>query len=284
MMIMAERFFLPDEFPGKFREEMVLAAEIYHRIQGSSFKEYAYAVFDAYFISDSEQKLAALGNFFTEFYEANVTGIQPKNDGQWELTAAFPQFPLDEHNLLCWAADLLLKGYEFDCKLDGYGTYANAENNEFPDEAPARLPWYFDEALKAYNNRNFSTSAIYFSSAIRIFPENANAWYSRGTAKDAIFLRARAREDYDKAISLSPSFVEAYINRGVNKDLAGAYEAALEDFRKALELDGDNAMAYFNMGNTRHNMGNTHAACEDWRKASALGAAYADEQLRRHCK
>lgn len=283
MKNMAERFFLPGQFPGKFSEEVVLADEVYKRMLGSGFKTYAYAAFDAYFITDSKEKAAALGAFFTESYQAKVNGIVEK-ENLWELTAAFPQFPVDQDSLLCWAADLLLKGYEFDCKLDGYGTYAGVDSNEFPNEEGGRLPWYFEEALKAYGNRNFSTAAIYFSSAIRIFPENPNAWYSRGIARDEVFLRAKAREDYDKAIELAPSFVEAYVNRGINKDLSGEFDAALGDFRKAIELDGANAVAYFNMGNTKHMMGNVKDACTDWQKARELGSTFADEQLKRYCK
>lgn len=280
---MANRFFTRDQFIRKFSEEVLLAADVYKRILDSGFKEYAYAAFDVYFISDSKEKLEKLGSFFTSFYDAKITGITEK-EGGWELTADFPQFPLDQDNLLCWATDLLLKGYEFDCRQDGYGTFAGADSNKFPDEEKGRLAWYFEEGLKAYNNRNFSASAIYFSTAIRIFPENPNAWYSRGIAKDEIFLKAKAREDYDKAIELAPAFVEAYINRGVNKDHAGEYEAALQDFAKALELDGNNATAYFNRGNTRHNMEDPAGACADWKKAKELGAGYATAQLEMHCR
>ncbi|WP_157986626.1 tetratricopeptide repeat protein [Chitinophaga alhagiae] len=280
---MNERFFPADQFARKFTEEVLLAADIYKRMLDSGFEEYAYAVLDAYFISGQQEKIKKLGDFFTQYYQAKVTAVAEKGDG-WELTVAFPQFPLNEDNLLCWAIDLLLKGYEHDCMLDGYGTDAGTGNYEFSDEDNSRLPWYFDEALKAYHHRNFSAAIIYFSSAIRIFPENPNAWYSRGIARDAIFLRAKALEDYNRAIELAPSFVEAYINRGVNKNLSASYAAALEDFRKAVDLDGNNATAYFNMGNTHHSMGNLADACAAWKKAQELGAEYAAEQLALHCK
>ncbi len=282
-MNMADRFFTPGQFAGKFNQEALLAEEVYRRILGNGFKEYAYAEFDAAFLTDKKEKAEAFGVFLARVYDAKVTGVKEEN-GLWELSAGFPRFPLNQENLLCWATDLLLKGYQFDCRLDGYGTFANASNDEFPDEDGSRLPWYFEEALKAYNNANYSASIIYFTSAIRIFPENPNAWYSRGTAKDGIYLQLAARRDYDKAIELAPVFVEAYINRAINKDLTEEYDAALADFDKAIELDGDNATAYFNRGNTLHNMGNTTGACANWRKAKELGAAYADEQLQLHCK
>lgn len=283
MKHMAERFFSVDQLPGKFNEEALLAADICKRILDSGFEEYAYATLDAYFISDQQEKVKKLGAFFAQLYQAKVIAVAEK-ENYWELTVEFPPFPLNEDHLLCWAIDLLLKGYEHDCKLEGYGTYAGTGNYEFPDEDGSRLPWYFDEALKAYHNRNFSAAIIYFTSAIRIFPENPNAWYSRAIARDAVFLHAKALEDFNKAIELAPSFTEAYINRGVNKDLSGEYAAALEDFGKAVALDGNNATAYFNIGNTYLHMGNLAGACAAWEKARELGAEYAAEQLALHCK
>lgn len=280
---MADRFFLVNQFPAKFEQEWNFAADTYQRMVAGGVKPYVYAAFDVYFVSNTKEKTEALGAYLTETYEATVTGISER-EGLWELTADLPRFPVTEDHLICWAIDLLLKGYEFDCKLDGYGTFANADNNEFPDEDGSRLPWYFEEALTAYNKGIYSKAIFYFTSAIRIFPENANAWYSRGTVKDVLYMHAKAREDYDKAIELSPAFVEAHINRGVSHDSSGEYEAALADFAAAIMLDGNNGTAYLNLGNTRQRMGDIAGACTNWRKALELGQPQAGELLKKHCE
>lgn len=280
---MADRYFTRQQFIAKFPEEVILAADVYNRMTGSGFPEYALAEFDVYFISDAQEKLEKLAAFLTAVYGMKTKSISQQN-GQWELETLSPKFPVDADNLLCWAIDLAIKGYEHDCRLDGYGTFAGADSKEFQDESTGRLAHYFELAMESYRQRNFGAAVINFTTAIRIFPENANSWYSRAIAKEEILLGAKAREDYDKAILLSPEFKEAYINRAVNKDDAGEYEAALQDYNKAIELDALNPIVYFNRGNTRQHLGDQAGACSDWKKAKDLGAEYAGAKLEEYCK
>ncbi|MGX5817139.1 tetratricopeptide repeat protein [Chitinophaga lutea] len=278
-----QRYFTQDQFIARFGEEILLAGDIYARMAENGFPEYALAEFDATFSSNQPEKLQALGVLLRDVYGATVKGISER-DGFFELTADFPVFPVDADNLLCWAVDQLWKGFEQDCRLEGYGTSSTTQEPTFPDEEPGRLAWYFEEGLRAWDMRNFGMTSIHFTTAIRIFPENANAWYSRAIARDQLFLYAKARADYDKALELSPSFVEAYINRAVNNDRSERYAEAMADYERALELEPENATAYYNRGNTKFNRGDRSGACEDWEKAKALGAAFAEERLAAYCR
>lgn len=280
---MAERYFTREEFIARFPGEAALAADVYNRMAGSGFPEYALAEFDVYFVSNAREKLEKLAAFLAAVYGMQTKSIGQQN-GQWELETVSPKFPVDADNLLCWAADLAIKGYEHDCRLDGYGTFAGADSKDFQDESAGRLAHYFELAMESYRQRNFGAAVINFTTAIRIFPENPNSWYSRAIAKEEILLGPKAREDYDKAIELSPEFREAYINRAVNKDEAGDYEAALLDFGKALELNALDPIVYFNRGNTRQHLGDQAGACSDWKKAKDLGGEYAAAKLEAFCK
>lgn len=278
-----ERYFTQDQFIAQFNAEILQAAEVWQKLQESGFPEYALAVFDFTFVSDEREKLEALAQLFTSGYDFVMSEVT-QHGGTWKLQGVSNEFPVDGDNLLCWAIDILVKGFERDCRLDGYGTFAGAANDEFPDMAAGKLEHYFNLALSAYQQKNYSASAIHFNTAIRIYDVNPNSWYSRAIVKDSLYLVMQARADYDQAIALAPAFKEAYINRAVNKYEAGEYDAATEDFNKVLELDPDNAMVYYNRGNTKFNAGDRAGACADWKRSQELGGEYAAERLAEYCR
>ncbi|WP_341837273.1 tetratricopeptide repeat protein [Chitinophaga pollutisoli] len=281
---MAARFYSRDQFFQRMPQEIVLAADVYRRMTDSGWKENALAAFEVYFVSDDRARLEKLGYLLQDAYRMKVAGTRQSGGGIIELGAVTAPIPVSEENLLYWVMDMGIKGFEHDCRMDGYSTGTPPETQEFPDESPEKLAEYFETGLAAYDNRNYSDCAIRFTSAIRIFPENANAWYSRAIAKDALLLNAKARADYDEAIRLSPEFKEAYINRAVNKDEAGDYAGALADYDQAILLDALNPAVYFNRGNTRQRLGDQAGACADWTKARNLGAEYAEESLKTFCR
>ncbi|WP_157963099.1 tetratricopeptide repeat protein [Chitinophaga deserti] len=281
---MAARFYSRDQFFQRMPQEIVLAADMYRRLTETGWKEFALVELEVYFVSDDRTKLETLGYFLKDVYEMKVAGTRASGGGIIELGAITAAIPLSEENLLCWVMDMCLKGFEHDCRMDGYSAPPPPEEFEFPDESPGRLAEIFDKGLASYAKRNYSDCAIQFTSAIRIFPENANAWYSRAIAKDDLLLNAKAREDYDEALRLSPEFKEAFINRAVNKDEAGDYAGALEDYNQAILLDALNPAVYFNRGNTKQRLGDQEGACRDWTKARDLGADYAEDSLKAYCR
>lgn len=280
---MENRYFTQQEFNENFGNEMALAADVYAERKKTGIEDDALAVYDFVFISDSKNKLEELAGFLTTHYGYTTREIKEEND-HWELTGDATEFPVDEENLIYWAIDLYCKGYVYDCKLDGYGAMADKDNAVFPPMDTALYGDYFDKAMAAYHNQNLGMTVIHFSTAIKIYADDANAWYSRAIAKDELYTWKAARRDYDKAIELAPHFVDALVNRASNKDDAGEYDAAIADYTRAIELDGENPVAYFNRGNSQFNKGDKHAACEDWNKAKELGADYAQQRIDEHCK
>ena len=280
---MERRFFSETEFNDNFGKEMVTANTVYQRMVSHGWKDYSLATFDFTFVSDSKDKLDSLGNFLTKNYNFKIYPVKKEND-HWELNGDATEFPVDEDNLLFWALDLYTKGFEFDCKLEGYGALTDPENPNILKLDTNLTEKYFDLALEAYRKRNLGMSIIHLSTVIRLDPGDPNAWYSRAIAKDELQTWKSARRDYDKAIEIAPDFVSAIVNRAANKDEAGEYDEALKDYDKAITLDPENALAYFNRGNTKHTKGNKQGACEDWKKAKQLGAEYAQERIDELCK
>jgi tetratricopeptide (TPR) repeat protein len=280
---MENRYFTQDQFNDNFGKEMASASEVYEQRKKSGIEDYALATYDFVYISDSKNKLDSLGSFLTTSYDYKI-GEAKKADGYWELTGDATEFPVDEDNLMYWALNLYCKGYQFDCKLDGYGAMADPNKQEFLKIDTSLEDHYFELAMEAYNKQNSGMAIIYFSTVIKINPKNPNAWYSRAIIKDELHTWKAARRDYDTAIALAPDFIDAIVNRAGNKDEAGEYDEAIKDYSQAILLDSTNAMAYFNRGNTKFNKGNKQDACDDWKKAKELGADYAQESIDEHCK
>ena len=55
--------------------------------------------------------------------------------------------------------------------------------------------------------------------AIRLNPDDADAYYNRGVAKGKLGQHFAAIADYDIAIRLNPDYADAYNNRGYAKSL-----------------------------------------------------------------
>lgn len=279
---MDSRFFTKSEFNAGFGRELSAAYDVYEQRIKSGMKEYALAKYDFVFISDGKEKLENLADFLTKNYDYKINELTER-DGYWELTGDATEFPVDEENLRYWAIGLYHKGFEFDCRLDGYGAMGDPQNQSFPNMDTGKDDYYFELAMEAFNKGNFGMSVIHFSTAIKINPTDPNSWYSRAFMKDKLHTWKAARRDYDKAIELAPDFTDAIINRAANKDGAGEYEDAIADYTKVIEINPNDEMAYFNRGNSRFNMKDKKGACEDWNKAKELGAEYAQERIAEHC-
>jgi len=278
---MESRFFTTQEFNDNFGKEMVSSQDVYENMKKNGLQEYQYCQFDFDYISDSKEKLDSLREFLIEQYGYEMKETK-KVDGNWNLWGNATKFPVDSDNILYWALDLYLKGFRFDCKLNGYG--AVVDKPEYPDLDTSKADYFFDEAMRAYNNQNTGLAIIHWSTVLKIDPKDPNSYYSRAIAKNELYTWKAALKDYDKAIELAPKFFDALVNRGATRDESGDYKGAIDDYNKAIEIKPDNAMTYFNRGNTKLNMGDKTGACSDWTKAKELGAEYADERIKEHCK
>ena len=79
---------------------------------------------------------------------------------------------------------------------------------------------------------------------IRLDPENALAYISRGTAYDKKGDYDNAIKDYDKAIKLNSEDAEAYLLRGDAYLGKADYDSAIADYDKAIKLNPEEETAY----------------------------------------
>ena len=150
--------------------------------------------------------------------------------------------------------------------------------------------YYYTEAIRlkpdyadAYYNRGIarkangdSDGAIKdYTEAIRLKPDYADAYSGRGSARDDKGDLDGAIKDYNEAIRLKPNHTNAYTNRGVARYNKGDFDGAIKDYNEAIHLKPDDANAYYNRGIARYNKGDLDGAIKDYNKAIRLKPDYA---------
>ena len=76
----------------------------------------------------------------------------------------------------------------------------------------------------------------YYTQAITINPQDAEAYYNRGLAKSESGDKAGAIADFTQAITINPQLAEAYSNRGIAKYESGDKAGAIKDLETAKQL------------------------------------------------
>jgi len=114
-----------------------------------------------------------------------------------------------------------------------------------------------------------------YDKAIRLKPDYALAYSSRGNARQAKGDLDGALRDYDEAIRLAPDYAVAYNNRGKARKAKGDLEGALKDYNETIRLQPDYANAYNRRGNARQAKGDLEGALKDYNEAIRLQPDYA---------
>ena len=137
-------------------------------------------------------------------------------------------------------------------------------------------------AAKAWNsiaylirNESLEKSIAALHESIRHNPDNASAYYNRGTGKIKLNLHEAAISDFDEAIRLNPDHAFAYNNRGTAKARLDLHDSALADFEDAIRLNPNSAPAFNNRGNAKARLNQQEAALTDYDEAIRLNPGYA---------
>ena len=128
---------------------------------------------------------------------------------------------------------------------------------------------------------HYARAITYYDAALKLNPNIAEAYYNRGTAKDALGRHEEALTDYDTAIKINPQDANAYYNRGTAKDALGRHEEALADYDAAIRINSQNANAYINRGNAKARLGLYEEALEDYDTAIRINPQDADAYYNR---
>ena len=128
-----------------------------------------------------------------------------------------------------------------------------------------------DEAWKFYGQKDFNGAKNLFDEAINLNPDNAQAWFGRGTAYGSMKKYEQSIQDFDRAIELMPNFTNAYFCRGGSYYLMKNFNQAIADATKTIQLNPNLANAYKFRGICFQKLGENAKAQADFAKAKELG-------------
>jgi tetratricopeptide (TPR) repeat protein len=103
-------------------------------------------------------------------------------------------------------------------------------------------------AMQKYESKDLQGALAEFDVLIKLKPDVAIAYASRGSVKDDLGDPQGALADYGKALSLDRSDYSIYFNRGVTYARLEQYAQAITDFKTTIELNAEYATAHRNLG------------------------------------
>ena len=113
--------------------------------------------------------------------------------------------------------------------------------------------------------------------AITLYPEFSNAYFTRGTAQTELGEHQKAIEDYIETIKRIPDHAMAYNNLGTAKLELEKYEEAVDASNKAIKLIPNNPIFYNNRGWAWYQWGKSEAGQEKHVIAKSLYQAAIDD-------
>ena len=155
--------------------------------------------------------------------------------------------------VILWTVVWVTVGLSFGCHPDDSTGLDIVEETHIPSSATTTS---YNEAIRAgtkklLNLSDYQGAIKDFDEAIRLEPQNAVAYFNRGTAYLYLGLADLASEklehaleafvevlaNYDQAISLDPEYADAYGSRGAAYVYLEKYELAIQDYTEAIRIE-----------------------------------------------
>ncbi|MFM5961714.1 MAG: tetratricopeptide repeat protein, partial [Dolichospermum sp.] len=93
--------------------------------------------------------------------------------------------------------------------------------DNIPDNTQANTPGNIDD----------------YNLAIKINPNDADAYHNRGNVRSALGDKQGAIDDYNQAIKINPNYALAYNNRGIVRYDLGDKQGAIDDYNQAIKIN-----------------------------------------------
>lgn len=132
---------------------------------------------------------------------------------------------------------------------------------------------WFNKAHALSDGKKFSDprrAIEYLNNAIKLQPDDAEAFYNRGVAYDNLGQFQMAISDYNQAIRLRPHYAEAFCNRGILYNATGQFQTAIADFNEAIHHNPDDAEAYLGRGFAYDQLNQSQRAIKEYSKVIVL--------------
>jgi tetratricopeptide (TPR) repeat protein len=111
---------------------------------------------------------------------------------------------------------------------------------------PTQIDELFKQGLSNFSRGDYRTAIDYFSQALRINPDFADAYHYRGLSRYHKGDRLGAIKDYSQVIRINPENAEAYCNRGLMQAELNERWGAMQDYNQALQIDPKHIKTFLN--------------------------------------
>lgn len=138
---------------------------------------------------------------------------------------------------------------------------------------------WLKEGLEAFKKQNFFLAIRAFEAALRLDPQNGDAFYYIGQVYDSCGRRREAVMWYTRAVQSEPALSAANFNRGLLYGLQRAPEMELAAQKEAVETDPAFAAAWFRLGEIYYLRGDWEQALNAYRLAARNSYAVLDRKL-----
>jgi tetratricopeptide (TPR) repeat protein/serine/threonine protein kinase len=125
-------------------------------------------------------------------------------------------------------------------------------------------------AITLLYKRDLQAALDVLDDAIRLKPDYAGAWLTRGHVHLRLQHAKESLADCTKAAELTPTSAKAWVGRGNANHVLRRWNDAFADYNRAIELNPKHAYAWYNRGNTYHGLGQWESALTDYTKALEL--------------
>jgi WD40 repeat protein/serine/threonine protein kinase/tetratricopeptide (TPR) repeat protein len=133
---------------------------------------------------------------------------------------------------------------------------------------------YLVRGTKRFENRDYDNALSDFTEAIRLAPQNAQAYVSRAKTWDAKGDVDSALEDLAESIRLNPNSTEAYAQRAFIRHRGRQLDAALGDYEELIRIDPANAWALKNRAGIWQMKGDRGKALSDFTEVIRLDSNF----------
>ena len=146
-----------------------------------------------------------------------------------------------------------------------------------PDSA---LAYYSRGAARYYHRSELEKAVNDLVTSLRLEPDQYNCYRMLGLIHAQLGEWVAMREDCTRAIQLLPNSAELYNLRGSACYRLQDYHAALDNFEQSLRLNGSRYEAYFNRGLAKQQLGLMNEALADFRHTLQLNPEFAAAKRR----
>ena len=153
-----------------------------------------------------------------------------------------------------------------------------------PQKRTKKAQKHMRAGKKHYNAKRYLKARKEYNRAIRMRPQNANAFFWRGRTFLKTNNHNKAIADFKKALSIRPGYLAAYDNLGWLYMKRGEYAQSLNYLNKSIELKPDNGWAYHTRAKIHFNNGDKAQALKDAEKACHVGYKQGCRRLEQYSK